>query len=369
MPSSAPSITIAASASRGRVDAIRDHTYLLAEAVETKGVSVEFRLRADDGTWCSGGALTAGLEASDAFLLQYNPFMYGRWGFAPWLPLALARMRLRRARPRIGLLVHETYMPLKGWRWTLMGLWQRAQLVALLPCADVVLTSTEKYARDLGRLRRRGRTVHVPVGSNLPDARRRRAEQRARLGVGDDTVVLAAFGTGHPGRLFDHVVGAANAVAASSHVVVLNLGAGAPPADGIDPRIRVHTPGELDAMSLAVELAAADVFLAPFTDGVSTKRSTVMAALQHGVPVVGTDGTLTDEVLRTASPAVRLVPVGRVDHFAGAVAELARDREARAVAAAAARELYERRFDWPLTAAAVVTGLRLSAPAGRRERA
>ena len=70
----------------------------------------------------------AELGHADAVLVQYNPFSYGRWGFAPWLVALTWALRLRRREPRIALMVHEPYVPMITWRSTVMGLWQRAQL-------------------------------------------------------------------------------------------------------------------------------------------------------------------------------------------------------------------------------------------------
>jgi glycosyltransferase involved in cell wall biosynthesis len=43
-------------------------------------------------------------------------------------------------------------------------------------------------------------------------------------------------------------------------------------------------------------LQEGDVFLAPFRDGVSSRRTTVMAALEHSLPIVGTRGICTDSL-------------------------------------------------------------------------
>jgi glycosyltransferase involved in cell wall biosynthesis len=128
--------------------------------------------------------------------------------------------------------------------------------------------------------------------------------------------------------------------------LLILLGAGARPV----PLDGVHTqrPGELPPAELASLVAAADLFLAPLVDGVSTRRTSVMTALQHEVAVVGTDGPLTDSVLR--GDALELTPVGDVDAFASAAERLAVDPERRAQLAAAGRSLYERDFDWPVLA-------------------
>jgi glycosyltransferase involved in cell wall biosynthesis len=344
-------IALVCNQSPGVVDGIRDYTIQLADALRHfDGVSAAVLGR---------DAFDAALAGYDAVVIQYNPFMYGRWGFAPWLPAALWRARRERGAPEIALMVHEPYVPMLNWRWTLMGLWQRSQLLALHALADVVFASIDSWAAMLGRLHPRKPAHHLPVGSNLPDMRIRRAEVRASLGATDETVVVSAFGTAHPARQLDHVVEAANAVAGSGvPTIVQNLGAGAPALHGIERGVRVSQPGYQSSAALAERLAATDLFLAPFVDGVSTRRTTVMAALQHGLPIVGTDGDLTDRLFRSSTRAVQLVPVARRDLFAETVLRLALRREERDTLGQAARELYADHFDWPVIAARLQACLR-----------
>jgi glycosyltransferase involved in cell wall biosynthesis len=83
----------------------------------------------------------------------------------------------------------------------------------------------------------------------------------------------------------------------------------------------------------------------------------MMAALQHGLPIVGTRGPAIDTALAGTEGALRLVPVGRPDLFAGAVAELAQQPSERRRMAQAARSLYEQRFDWPVSARSLMVEL------------
>jgi glycosyltransferase involved in cell wall biosynthesis len=187
------------------------------------------------------------------------------------------------------------------------------------------------------------------------------------LELSESDIVLASLSTGTAGRLFEYTVRAANALAAESRdVVLLHLGAGAPKAHGLADSVRIHQPGRLPDDELASWLSAADLFVAPFVDGVSTRRGSVMAALQHGLPVVGTIGSLTDAVLARATDALLLVPVNRPDLFAEAVVQLAGAREDAGRLGAAGRELYESSFDWPVVAQRLLDELDRHAPKRRQ---
>jgi len=357
-------LAILCNESLGRIDAIRDHSFLLAEAVRQQGWAVEVCLKRSDAEWSvvnrgeHGESLGGHFDPGeyDAVVVQYNPFLFGKWGFAPWLPMKLWSWK-RKSRVRIALMVHEPYVPMLDWKWVLMGTWQRMQLEATRVAADIVFASIEATTDALLSRRPSRPTHHLPVGSMLPDRRDARVDSRDHLKIGRESFVLASLGTDHPSRLIEYIADAVNAVANSvDELVLLNLGANAPGPEGLHAGVRVHRPGFLSDADLSGWLSAADLFLAPFADGVSTRRSSLMAALQHGLPVVGTDGHLTDGVLRRSS-ALLLAPVDRPDLFAQAAVELAKSPEERLASGRAARALYEATFDWPVLARRLIDAL------------
>jgi glycosyltransferase involved in cell wall biosynthesis len=75
-----------------------------------------------------------------------------------------------------------------------------------------------------------------------------------------------------------------------------------------------------------------------------------MAALQHGLPIVATDGPLTDEIFRRADPVLQLVPVARKDRFVDATLRLTMSPDERRTVGRFARQLYDQQFDWPVIA-------------------
>jgi glycosyltransferase involved in cell wall biosynthesis len=360
-------LAIVCNESAGRINAIRDYSFQLAGAIHERGVVADVCLRQAGGRWSlvdgeSGASLPTSLRAGsyEALVLQYNPFMYGKWGFAPWLPLQLLRLKGTRRRMQIALMVHEPYVPMTNWKWVLMGAWQRVQLEAVRVSADIVFASIEAWTRMLGNRRPFRPALHLPVGSNLPDRRDARTSMRERLKIADEETVLASLSTGSAGRLMEHAVQAANALAADAgSVVLLQLGAGAPDAEGLADSVRVFQPGRLAQEELASWLSAADLFLATFVDGVSTRRGSMMAALQHALPVVGTSGRLTDGVLAQATDALTLVPVDRPDLFADAVVKLAQSPDDAERSGRAGRALYESAFDWPVIASRLLRAFEL----------
>lgn len=342
----AMSVAVVAAESSRPADGIRDYTdRLMTEFAGGGEVSASLHL-------VRPGRIELDIDRlveADAILVQYNPFWYGKRGFAPALLSNLWRVRRRGTRPVMAAMVHETFVDMKNPRWALMGAWQRAQLAGLRAACDLLFCSIEAWTERLRGWVPARAVAHLPVASNLPDMSAHRARARRALGASDEQVVLACFGLEHPGRLREHVALSARAVSAQRPVLVVNLGSG-PATEGTlgDGAARLVSPGFQPATDVGRLLAASDVFLAPYADGVSTRRTTVMAALQHGIPVVGTSGHLTDSIFARSGHALTLFPVAAVASFAERVAELSLDASARTRQGAAGQDLYRAEFDWPV---------------------
>jgi glycosyltransferase involved in cell wall biosynthesis len=331
------------------LDNVLEYSAHLVDAVnQIVGGRAEVYVRFEGGGWKSAaGAVRRNFSGYRAIVLQYNPFAYGRWGFAPSLAVSLFRWRWASRRPVIALMAHEMYVPMGTWRLKLMGVSQRLQFLAVQAMADIVFVSAEPRLAHLGRFRPRRPTAHLPVASVLPDRRAHRGEARAVLGAGGDCIVLASFWSTPDHHISEHLASSANQLAASGiAVVLLYLGPDAGPLKGLDPSVRLIAPGFIEPATVSDHLAASDIFLAPFADGISTRRTSMMAALQHGLPIVATDGPSTDAMLRD-SGCLRLVPLNRPNLFIDAVEQLATSASDRVALGDKGRHLYETTFDWP----------------------
>jgi glycosyltransferase involved in cell wall biosynthesis len=214
------------------------------------------------------------------------------------------------------------------------------QLGALLLLADRRFASIEPWAQKFSRIRP---TAHLPSGSTLPNQRPERQSVRRELGL-EGAFVVATLSTGHPSHMTNYVEGAlARLDEKGLSTVFLRLGAGAASVT-VPRRIRCEHFGFLPAERLAALLAASDLVLTPFVDGVSTRRTSFMAGLCQEVAVLGTRGVLTDPML--IDRGLELVDVGRADAFADHAVELAIDSGRRARAASAGRMLFDAEFTW-----------------------
>lgn len=106
---------------------------------------------------------------------------------------------------------------------------------------------------------------------------------------------------------------------------------------------RLRASGPLPSGELAAQLHACDVVVQPYLDGVSSRRTTIMAALVNGVPAVTTIGPLTEPVWMS-SGAVSLVPTNDISALVIAVEELLADAELRRQLSERARSFYKEQF-------------------------
>jgi glycosyltransferase involved in cell wall biosynthesis len=116
---------------------------------------------------------------------------------------------------------------------------------------------------------------------------------------------------------------------------------------------RLHATDELRGEDLSRHLSACDLMIQPYPDGISARRTSAMAALAHGRPVVTTVGRLT-EPLWAQSGAVELVACDNPKPLLCTVTELLEDETRRMRLGDRARQLYRQRFDLSFT----VAGLR-----------
>ncbi len=281
----------------------------------------------------------------DWLLLQFNQFSYGRWGLNPFLPRAIQMIRRRCPRVRIAWFAHEDFVPPTSARFMVMRTWQRAQFKALGRASDLVLFTIAPWAERYGSWFPDARVTHLPVGSNVPAGSTTYDAARRRLGIPSSTVTVGVFGTLGIPKPMTYLRQAAEAIARERDAVVLYVGPHGAVLRAALPGLSVIDAGALPGPEVSEHLAAMDVHLVPFIDGVSTRRGSFMAGLQHGVASVTTLGVHTDDVLRRAAgSAFAATPNGDPGAFAARAASIAADPEARRRMGTLARDLYDKEF-------------------------
>lgn len=292
-------------------------------------------------------------EVPPTVLVQYVPQAFGAHGmnigFCRWVQ---AQARRRGADVRV--MFHEPYHPFTAWplQHNLLAAANRVMAVLLLSDIRVAYVSTRAWQRRLARYAPRTRRfVWLPIPSSIPAATDtpRIEEWRKRFAPGADDRAVGHFGTF--GTLVTRVLEPAVSLLLSSRddVRVCLIGPGGAEfaarlcAERDDWKTRVSCTGPLAAEDVAASLKACDVVLQPYADGASGRRTTLMAALANGVPVVTNRGRATEDEW-ISDGAVELIPSLQPSPLRDGVTGLLDDDERRRRLGAAGADMYERRF-------------------------
>lgn len=329
----------------GVFDGVGDFAAALAAGLATCGAGVRAVARDEIGTWA---ALPP--AAGRAVILNYVPQPFVSVDFAPllrWLT------RARAAGSTVVIVVHEFLPPRDTLKRRAAAIPFGWMLGALLRRASSAVVTHDVARAELAALGFTPDASVIPVGSTIPAPRQ----------AAHDTPALVMFGQA---ASFDPVLvgalaGRRSGIGASPIVWLTRSGdeaSGWCARHGIDASA-FDVRAAYDARQVSETLASAHAALAPITDGVSTRRTSVAAALAHGLPVAGTDGACTADALR-ASGAFLLSRPGDAAAFLANVARAARTGSEWTRMSDAAVRAHDEIFAWPRIAARYLELLRPS---------
>jgi glycosyltransferase involved in cell wall biosynthesis len=369
---------------------VSDYTRLLARALAAAGDEVQVWAPAapgpepeDPGVSVrrlpgrfdrrSRAELDAGLaRARPGFrlLVQYVPHMYGMKG----MNLAFAWWLWRRRHLRPWVMFHEVAHPC-AWgqplRHNVLGVVQRVMAGLAARSAARLFVSTPWWAPRLRRLApASGPATWAPVPSTIADSADSAAvaEVRGKVGCGAGSLLVGhfgSFGDGPVPRLLASVL--PPVLRADAGRVGLLIGRG---GEAFVERLldehpglagRLTATGGLAADAAAAHLRACDLLLQPYPDGVSGRRTSLMAGLALGVPLATTHGPATEPVW--AGGPVALAPADDPAALVAVAERLLADPGARRRLGEKGRAVYEARFSIDRTVRALREDRQASADA------
>lgn len=347
---------------------VSDHSSGMVNVLRTAGHDVLICSRPYEQGF---GRLDAELMAyrPDLVVVAYTPLGYAprSGGIAPSFTRWSIGLR-GRLRCQAILLAHEVSLPLafhwhrREFKLTVLAAMQMTQFSVLATCFDSVLFSNagtqRAWARRLTSLASNFHTLRIC--SNIPYTSS--GSPAAALEAGGACVprpTILFFGTGHQSVLFDYVEAAFLALLETEPSAGLVIvGMSPQKLRQLCPSLadlgdRVHALGYVSAETVSLWLQVATLVLAPLIEGVSARKGTVMAALQHGRAVVTTRGVQTLEDIAWNEICL-LAPLDR-EAFAALAVEAFHDPELRAKVGQAARDEYDAHASASVTAATILT--------------
>jgi glycosyltransferase involved in cell wall biosynthesis len=340
------------------------HGPLSVTVLTSPGVDTDrpFAVRGELARWHDPGAVldaVARVASSGPVLWEYVPHMYGRGGVNLALPAVWRALR-RQGRRQVAI-AHEIAGPFSWWpHRSLYALAHRLQWRALVRTADAIGISTAGWLERIQRSP--GRWDHLflaPSPANVPTPllpADHRDCWRAKQGLAAARQVVGYYGTIGAGKQFDWVLGAwRTALTVEPATALVVVGADPTEQAAAGERAWMRGLGYVPAGDAAEALQAMDLLLLPFVDGVSERRSSFMAALANGVPVLTTVGPATGRELRSAG-CYLAADGGRAGFAQETVRALADRARLRQLGARGARH-YAGRYDWPVLAAALIQAI------------
>jgi glycosyltransferase involved in cell wall biosynthesis len=301
-------------------------------------------------------------------LVQYVPHMYG-WKA---MNLAFCSWLLLRCRVTPWVMFHEVAFPC---RWgqrlphNVLGAVNHLMAALVARAAGRIFVSTPAWEKLLRRLAPGAPPVHwLPIPSNVPtradpDAV---AAVRAELGAGGGRFVIGHFGT-FASIITDALAAVLPPLLTAGDRVGLLVGRGSVAFAELlvreNPALagRLRARGEATEEAVAANLGACDLLVQPYPDGVSTRRTSLMAGLALGVPTLTTRGSATEPVWGKEGLVV-LAPAGDHAALAEAAERLLADAAARRGLGARGAAGYAQHFSIDHT----VRALRAAAHTGDR---
>jgi len=313
----------------------------------------------------------------DLLHIQYQAAAFDLGGWINWLPWYLKRRRLK---TRIVTTFHDLRVP---YIFPKAGpLRQKSILTLARHSHGVICTNQEDYnqlaisneqltkEKSLASPSQGPVVAHIPLGSNVepqPSPNFERAAWRAKYRAGAGTLLLAYFGFLNQSKGGDLLVEALarlrqQGIDARLLLIGGDVGHADPTNTDYAQKVQaiiqrfqladfVHRTGFVTLPEVSAHLLAADAVVMPYRDGVSFRRTTLIAALRHGCPVVSTRPANL-ELMPEIEPGQNLLLAapGHVDSLVETIAPLAGDLALRERLAKGAKQLGSR-FEWDEIAA------------------
>ncbi len=294
---------------------------------------------------------------ADVLHIQYQAAAFDLKGWVNWLPWYLRRTS---PRPKIVTTFHDLRIP---YIFPKAGKLRPKAVLALAKYSDAVICTNAEDAATL-RAHPWGTHVHeIPLGNNVPVAPPAdfdRSAWRAKLGVKPESLVLACFGFLNESKGGEDLIAVLDALVRQKvDARLLMIGGDVGDSDPANAEYarrvrqiiaerglaeRIITTGFVSPAEVSAHLLAADVAVMPYRDGVSFRRTTLLAVLAHGLPVVTTVPKFPLPQI-VSGENMLLAPAGDVPALTDAVLQLIKSSALRVRLSAGAKSLADR-FDW-----------------------
>lgn len=299
----------------------------------------------------------------DVLHIQYQAAAFDLAGWVNWLPWYLQK---RRTAIKIVTTFHDLRIP---YIFPKAGSFRQKSILALARYSNAVICTNQEDLHQLSKASQAWATspqlTHIPLGSNVepqPPTDFDRAAWRARYQADEATLLLAYFGFLNESKGGEELVESIahlrqQGIKAQLLLIGGDVGHADPTNAAYAQRVQsliderglaelVHRTGYVSEVEVSANLLAADAVVMPYRDGVSFRRTTLIAALRHGCPVISTqprDFSYFPEI--QPGDNMLLVPPQNSEALAQTIAQIHNDSDLYKKLSAGAKSLGDL-FEW-----------------------
>src|SRR3989338_6790973 len=281
-------------------------------------------------------------------IIQYVSFMYGRGGINLTFPLLSVLLRIRYS---VFTMLHELFTPFGfSIKTFLMSLIQSLMLFFLIIGSDRIGVSIKVWERVLKRFFfwRKGYFRLILIPSNIKISTKTNIPEK--LSRFNKKPLLAFFGSFHITKMVEFLTASLDALVKKGYDAgLIVIGQDEKEISAYIKELpdylkgRIFCTGYCSSEDVSQYLSITDIFLLPLIDGVSSRRTSLMAALKHGLPVVTTKGFLTDDIFLQEDFTLLSPPTDK-SLFVANVVRMAEDETLRKNMGKRGKEAYEKYF-------------------------
>jgi len=281
--------------------------------------------------------------------IQYPALGYGRYPWVSFLPLVV---RLMLPSTKVIATIHE---------FSGRSLSGKLRTIPLIVFSHRVIVVTSEYYNDIRRFWPQAvkKLVEIPVGSNITPPEEIDGEElkklRDTLGFNAEDIVVCYFGVVRPRKGLETLLGAFRLVKAPNPQTKLLIAGHVKDEEykaqllfrySAEPAVikSIHFTGSCPSNLVSKYLMLADICVLPFDDGVTSKRSSFICAMQHGLPTITTWSKHMPSGLVDRHNVILVRPKDE-KALAEAIIEIASNAALRATLSRNARE-FGTRFSW-----------------------
>jgi len=289
----------------------------------------------------------------DFINIQYVPHLYGWNGINLSLPLLV--FLWQKQKRNISVCFHEIgiLFSIKQLKRVMFAILHRINYVFLALAAKKVAFTTKKWT-SISKIYffwLKDKFVTIPAFSNLNKRSLSENEKRqlmASLGILDSETILFFLGYLHPSKLIGYVLASFEYLLKKNYNVKF-ICAGyetekVPSIVGNSAlKDKIITTGTCSKEKIEYYLNIADIYLCPYSDGFSERRTSAMAGLHFGLPIVTTYGSNTSRHLLAQHKDCFILAKNK-RQFIRETEALVRNTAARKKIAAAGEKFYNDNF-------------------------